>query len=110
MSGYLHEDIELERATADGGLTGLYAGTIADTATGLTDRVAVLLDAFDPQLRFGPCRWMPRLQTVTINVAETGESTHDVDVAQAVLPARGDRCLVAFDDSETPWIVCWGPT
>jgi hypothetical protein len=104
----LHEEILLERAVADQ-TSGLFAGTIAADAAALTDLVPVLLDAFDPQLQFGPCAWMPRLTTVTVNVAEGAETAHNVEVAQPLLPARGDRCLVALDDNETPWIVVWWP-
>lgn len=110
MSGYLHDEIQREHAVSDPPPTGPFAGTIAETATTTADQIPVLLDAFDPGLQFGPCRWMPRLTTVTVNVAETGEAAHNITVAQAVLPTRGDRCLVEFDDSGIPWITCWWPT
>ena len=105
----LYEEIQRGRGARDQSLDGLYAGTIADTAATVDQQVHVLLDAFDPALQFGPCRWMPRLEPVTINVAQGVEAADNFIVAQAVLPARGDRCLVGFDDQQIPWIISWGP-
>jgi hypothetical protein len=64
-------------------------GTIAEAATDVTDPVSVILPDFDEELRWGPCFWQSR------------------DAVS--LPARGDRCLVMFDNRRTPWIVAWWP-
>jgi hypothetical protein len=105
----LHEEIQRDRGARDVSLDGLYAGTIAETAALVTDQVPVLLDAFDPMLQFGPCRWMPRLEPQVIDVAQGAEATDNFTVARLVLPARGDRCLVGFDDQQVPWILAWWP-
>lgn len=41
----------------------------------------------------GPCPWTPRVDG-------------DGDV---LLPNKGDRCLVAMSDENTPWVVAWWP-
>lgn len=51
--------------------------------------VEVVIPDFDPHLRWGPCRWQARSDTA--------------------LPARGDECLVVFDNRREPWIVAWWP-
>ncbi len=106
----LFEEIQRDRAARDQSLDGLFAGTIAETAALVTDQLPVLLDAFDPTLQFGPCMWMPRLEPYVINVAQGAESTDDFTVARLVLPARGNRCLVGFDDLQVPWILVWWPS
>ncbi len=98
----LFEEIQRDRAARDQSLDGLFAGTIAETAA--------LVTAFDPTLQFGPCMWMPRLEPYVINVAQGAESTDDFTVARLVLPARGNRCLVGFDDLQVPWILVWWPS
>lgn len=68
---------------------GAYAGEIAADAE-VDEPVPVTLGAFDGGLHlFGPCPWMPR-----------GD----------VLPTRGDRCLVVFDDDGAPWVIAWEPS
>ena len=64
-------------------------GTIAQSAADLTDLVPVILPDFDPNQQWGPCRWQSR------------------DAVS--LPARGDACLVIFDNQRNPWIVAWWP-
>lgn len=68
--------------------TAWYA-TIATNAIDLSSSVDVTIPAFDKNLRFGPCRWQSRDATS--------------------LPARGDECLVIFDDRKQPWVVAWWP-
>ena len=89
MGGHLYDELEQQRG-GDVTLDGLFAGTIAETAATVADEVPVLLDGWDTTLQFGPCRWMPRLAPTTVNVAETGETAHNITVAEVVLPQRGD--------------------
>ena len=105
----MFEEIQRARGSLDVSLDGLYAGTIAETAATVDQQVTVLLNGWDPTMRIGPCRWMPRVAPVVINVAQGVETTDDFTVAQVVLPARGDACLVGFDDQQTPWIIDWWP-
>lgn len=64
-------------------------GVIADDATDFTDLLTIIIPEFDEHLRWGPCRWQTR---------------------EAVsLPAKGDKCLVIFDNRRDPWIVAWWP-
>ena len=69
--------------------TGAWRAKVATTANDPTEEVFVTIPAFDTQLRWGPCRWMPR-----------GDITY---------PARGDEALVLFDDKKVPWIIAWWP-
>ncbi len=70
----------------------LLEGRVARAPTGLDDDLFVTVDAFDRVHEHGPCPWMPR---------------------GALLPARGDRCLVAIaadeDGDPSPWVVAWWP-
>lgn len=88
---------------------GPYAGKIATSAALVSDKVFVTLDSFEAPYQFGPCMWQPRVQPQTVNVAESPEAAHNITVAQLVLPARGNRCLVVFDENEQPWILVWWP-
>lgn len=66
----------------------LFEGIVA-TAPDADGHVEVVIPAFDPSLRHGPCPVMPR---------------------GGGLPERGDRCLVAFGEDRAPWVVAWdGP-
>lgn len=105
---YIQEQLDREDA-AQPLIEGLWAGLIAETAATLDEQVPVRLLNWDPGLQIGPCRWMPRLTTVSVNVAEGIEDPHMINIAQALLPTRDDECLVAFDDNQVPWIVCWWP-
>lgn len=76
----------------------MFAGTIAQDASSLSDPVEVTLEAFDPDQSWGPAPWMPRVDAA-------GEPD---------LPNQGDRCIVALaetDDPGTPevWIIAWWP-
>ena len=105
----LFDQIERDRADGDDiAARGLFAGRILTTATSEDDPVSVVLDQRDPYATPG-CRWSPRVQAANVNVAETGEPAHNITVAQLVMPAQGDRCLVGFDDTGLPWIVSWEP-
>lgn len=77
---------------ADGGLR-LFEGEVAVTVTDPTAGVEVTIPAFNADLTWDPAPWMPR-----------GED----------LPAKGDRCLVAFAETDDPgepevWVVAWWP-
>jgi hypothetical protein len=110
MSGAMYEQLLRRRATEDASFAdSFYGGTIAETASGVADEIQVLLDGWDPSMRIGPAKWMPRVQPYTINVAQGDEATDEFTVAQVVLPSRGDACLVGFDDQHRPWILVWWP-
>ena len=67
----------------------LWYGTVAKTCTDITQAIPVIIPEFDPMLEWGPCLWQSRDATS--------------------LPAKGDRCLVAFDNRRNPWVVAWWP-
>lgn len=71
------------------GLPHAVYGTVAKTAADFTTLVPVILPEFDPHLEWGPCFWQSRDATS--------------------LPAKGDPCLVVFDNRRQPWIVAWWP-
>lgn len=104
----LLEEIRRDQGDA-AALEGLYSATIAETAVAVTDLLPVLVDGWDTGLQLGPCRWMPRVTSATVNVAEGVEATHNITVAQLLMPTRGDRCKVQFDDGAQPVIVVWWP-
>jgi len=66
-----------------------WAGKVAIAPTSPSGRIWVVLPDLDPHIRVGPCRWQTR---------------NDTD-----LPARGDDCLVIFDNDREPWVVTWWP-
>lgn len=83
----LYDDIT--HSQTEGGLDGIWSGTVATNAAGMTSTVEVLIGAFDAKHRFGPCRWMARDATA--------------------LPERGDSCLVVFDEKQRPFVIAWWP-
>ncbi len=77
-----------------GGDTGqapvLLAATFANTPTSTASDVDVVLDA-TPDVVFERVPWAPRIGAG----------------GALVLPHKGGRCLVAFDDQGNPWITMW---
>lgn len=71
-------------------MSGAWRAIIATNAVQITDPVMVTIPAFDENLRWGPCPWMPRGNSITF-------------------PTRGDAALVMFDNERTPWIISWVP-
>ena len=69
---------------------GATRAVVASSATELTDMVDVVIPEFDPKQRWGPCKWMPRGDITT-------------------LPARGDDCIIIFDNERNIWIIGWWP-
>jgi hypothetical protein len=62
-------------------------GRVANTVASEADDLFVTVGAFDGhRLQWGPCEWVPA----------------------GVLPTRGEPCLVAFDEAETPWVFVLG--
>src|SRR5688572_6170827 len=53
----------------------------------------VIIPNFDPNLKWGPCPWSPRI----VSAAEYGT------------PTQGDRALVMISDEKEPWILEWWP-
>lgn len=69
---------------------GAWSAVVATNAADVTQAVMVVIPRYHPQLRWGPCRWMPRGESLTY-------------------PTRGDKAIVMFDDTNTPFIVAWWP-
>lgn len=66
-----------------------WAAVVAADVVDFTHLCGVIITAFDEHLTWGPYRWQPR------------------DAVS--LPAKGDSCLVIFDDNRDGWIVSWWP-
>jgi hypothetical protein len=66
-----------------------WQGHFADNVPDFATRAWVIIPDLDPTLRVGPCRWQAR------------------DAVS--LPAKGDACLVIFDNDREPWVVAWSP-
>lgn len=69
---------------------GVWAAQVATTASGLSDTVEVVIPEFDVAQRWGPCKWQPRGDVTTF-------------------PARGDSCIIIFDNNRDIWIIGWWP-
>lgn len=68
---------------------GHFSGVIATPAASADDPVYFTLPRFDPQVRWGPAKWMPGLP--------------------GNLPNRGDQCIVVFNETRTPIVTAWWP-
>lgn len=66
-----------------------YAATVNTTPTDHEDDVYVVIPAIDSTLRHGPVKGWP-----TRGIPN---------------PAKGDECLIVFDEAGEPWFVAWRP-
>lgn len=92
---------DILRARSEQDEPQVYEGRITEDAPDVQTPVEVVLPAFDPDLKFGPAPWSPRM------ILEAGEPVME-------MPQRGDRCVVALAETEDPgepevWIVEWWP-
>lgn len=85
----IQDELARERAAAILDGPRLFSGRVAVGASDMGDRIMVIVPAIDETQRIGPCRWQAR-----------DETSH---------PARGDACLVAFDEQSDPWVIAWWP-
>lgn len=67
----------------------IWRGKITSNPSSITERVEVSIPDLDPRLAIGLARWQSR------------------DAVS--LPARGDDCLIVFDNNREPWVVAWWP-
>lgn len=86
MSGYLVDELRAPALAAIGHRA--FQGAVAVGATDMGQRIYITVPAISDH-RLGPCRWQAR-----------DDTSH---------PARGDICLVEFDDQGEPWVVAWWP-
>lgn len=63
----------------------IWNARLSRSVTDMTDPVYVIVPDFDETLELGPCRWLQLPGTL----------------------ARGDECLLVFDNDRAPWIVSW---
>ena len=69
------------------GIEGVWSGTIATSAINGFATVMVIVPSLGGnQTRFGPCRWVIK----------------GID-----LSARGDACLVVWDEKQKPFVIAW---
>jgi len=87
----------------------LWQAVIAETATTVDQKIKVMIPAFDATLLWGPCKWAPRFEPQTVNVAESGESAHNIVVPKFVMPIVGDQAMVCLDNTKEVWIIMWWP-
>jgi len=93
----------------------IHRGVFASSPSEQTELVDVFLPDFSMDLRWKRCRWEPRWNVVSVNVAEgadTGgdtEGSHMIDIPEIVLPVRGNPCLCLFDNNREVWVVMWWP-
>lgn len=83
----LHEERQRNPETTE--LAGIWQAVIAVGASDMSDTVKVRIPGFNSAMQIGPCRWQAR-----------DSSSH---------PARGNVCLVAFDDRGECWVIAWWP-
>src|SRR5215831_5010570 len=65
----------------------VWYGYFADDVTDFANMAFVILPDFDEDQRWGPCRWQSR--------------------DNATFPAKGDDCIVVFDNHMNVWVVSW---
>jgi hypothetical protein len=70
-------------------LDGFWSGKIANDPGSIEEPVFVTINSFSKIHRFGPCKWTERVDK---------------------LPARGDDCLVGFDENQRPYVIGWWET
>lgn len=96
-------------------MSRIWQAEVATTASFLNEMVYVIIRSFDPKLRWGPCKWMPRVRVQSTVVSEEPdtqgdtEPLHEIDMLYPVYPKRGDDALVVYDNDRQLWIVCWWP-
>lgn len=101
MSGFLTEFLDRQRRDGTPGAE-IWRGLIAAAPADVTEKVAVTLPAYEADLTFGPCRWTPRVEPHDFTVDAV-----TFTAARVVLPAKGDSCLVGFDENDEPWILLY---
>lgn len=89
----------------------VWQGEFATTPASVSQLVDIILPDFTRTLRFKKCRWTPRVETITLPTTPAGTPTHthNVTVAELLLPKRGDPCLCVFDNARQLWVVMWWP-
>ena len=68
---------------------GLWRGLVAAAPASVEEPLQVLIPAMRTQHVWGPCAWPER--------------------AGAVLPVKGDACLVAISNEGDAWVLAWWP-
>ncbi len=91
-------DLHNSRSSSPSNDLVLYAGHFSEDADDTSSQIEVTVDAFDPDINWGPASWMPRVD----------------DDGNTVLPQKGDKCAVGLAESEiagTPevWVRAWWP-
>lgn len=86
MVNYLKEDTA---NPVDDAPVHLWYGTVADDVADYYDQAYVVLPDLSTDHQFGPCFWPRRDETL--------------------LPTRGDRCAVVFDNRGQAWMMAWWP-
>lgn len=67
----------------------IWQGQFAANVVNVSDRASVIIPDLDVSLRLDGARWNQRLAVG--------------------FPAKGDDCLVVFDNNMEPWVICWWP-
>jgi hypothetical protein len=67
------------------GVRSLLSAVALNTPATLTSALYVKVPSLGDQ-RWGPCTFMPR---------------------DAALPVAGSQCLIAIDENDRAWVVCW---
>jgi hypothetical protein len=78
-----------EDRAAPPALSYVWRGMVAQAPVDFADRISVIIPDMNKDLVFPDVRWQTR--------------------DSISLPARGDACLVLFDNDHEPWVVAWWP-
>lgn len=84
MSAFQHNRVQQPDFPVD-----FWYGQIAKDVADFDERCFVLLPDFAQDNQLGPCFWQAR--------------------DSVLLPSRGDRCLVVFDNRGQIWVLAWWP-
>lgn len=67
----------------------LWFGQFAKAPASLADPATIIVPDYDETLHWSNVRWQAR---------------------GAVLPVKGDECLITFDNRNQPWVIAWWPS
>src|SRR4029077_17147398 len=105
MSGFLYEDLP---QTEEGRMW--WFAVVASNPVAFDEELFVTIPEFDPDLLVGPCFWQSRGSNLEWEfTTDYGDISGGEMRVHDVLPGRGDRCLVVFDNRKQPWVVAWWP-
>jgi hypothetical protein len=85
MSAQIRDEIKREITPVR---ARIWFGQFFEAPASLADLATIIVPDYDTTIHWSNCRWQARGST---------------------LPAKGDECIVVFDNRNQPWVVAWWP-